>query len=194
MVAVIVMMLFGLVWSSAPCDHEHALEQWCGVDLLGNYADPSCPMFSPPPPGNCTSGYVCSRDDVCVAGENGPCKVDSDCVQTLVKYLCLNNTCKEKGTLGTPCGYYADCKGALQCNNKFCGHRTYLPVGAACTSDLQCQYLCGENGVGTCNPPGGSAGCTDDWECAGKGGRCCKGMCKSINSCNYNTPSGQRPD
>ena len=94
------------------------------------------------------------------------------------KDVCFKGKCEHEGDNGQSCKTYNDCmKGFgvdLSCIQGICVNRNYLPVGAPCTSNTECQYYCGWDHK--CSGEPGHAGCNSDDGCP-SGWYCNAGTC-----------------
>ena len=128
----------------------------------------------------------------------GECTADSQCSQTGGAVVCADNGIATDGALnccrnqGGACATGSGCCGALKCSNGVCTSAAgALPLGAACTADVECSQVggpvvCADNGL----PFDGPRNC-----CRNAGGactastHCCAGLsCGANQTCTTGTP------
>ncbi|CAO3631276.1 unnamed protein product [Cunninghamella echinulata] len=178
---------------------------FCGTLEVGEQCDRN----------NVCASYMCNSLRVCTNGNLGDaCQPGwtNDCKGG---YTCIDNKCANRATIGGACSNKDECGFGQRCINKQCANRsgeggvcesssdcierkdnnkvkcvnskcTAIPMkdfGASCVDDYECNFFCTEEKVCYSGSTGG--GCTQDYECTGKGGYCCvkTGRCGGPNSC-----------
>jgi hypothetical protein len=103
-----------------------------------------------------SNNSVSCAQNVCACSDNSSCSSNSQCLGTCVASKCV--------PANTTCDNADDCRDGYQC--KMAGGKPkgcYLPDGAACTANSNCEHVCR---AGQCAPLGGASEvCDEDADC-----------------------------
>lgn len=181
---------------------------FCASALAGKNVGETCDY------NNQCSSFMCNTSKMCTNGNIGDaCMLGwtNDC---RYQYTCIDGKCASRTADGDACTTKENCGAGKRCINGKCANfsgeggvcessfdclsRTTsklkcveskciaIPTkkdGESCADDFECFFHCTNDKI--CYGGITSSGCTQDYECTGKGGYCCAktGQCGGPNSC-----------